>query len=461
MIYSMNLVRSFLLVVSGIVIADGCKKSPAVNTAPPGPPPVIAAGKIYYVSDGSGSDANNGLAASTPLKKISTAADKAVEGDTVLIMNGVYVSTSGPLLNITKSGTANKYITFKAYPGHNPKVFCSGNVWNAIVINGSYIVLEGIELEGNNASITNADALASYNHKLAGGTDFNYYSQFNTNGITIGGPNNESKFPHHVIIRNCKVHDFPGGGINSIQADYTTVEGNTVYNNAWYMMYGGSGISILSPVSSDGVTTYRNIIRNNICYNNKTTIPWIGLTPPKLSDGNGIIIDVNRYPYGQTSGQPYLGRTLVENNISFNNGGSGIHSYKADHVDIINNTAYHNGTVVGYADIFSNNCADVKIINNIMYSASGGKCNSNSNNTNVTYDYNIYFNGSVAVQGPHDKIADPQFLNISLNGLLANFSLKSGSPAVDGGTQSIFSSKDIKGVVRPTGAGVDVGAYEK
>ncbi len=31
--------------------------------------------------------------------------------------------------------------------------------------------------------------------------------------------------------------------------------------------------------------------------NNKTTIPWVGITPARLLDGNGIIVDVNKTPY--------------------------------------------------------------------------------------------------------------------------------------------------------------------
>ena len=263
-----------------------------------------------------------------------------------------------------------------------------------------------------------------------------------------------------MTIRNCRVHDFPGGGISSIQADYTTIENNVVYNNAWYMMYGGSGISILTPVNSDQATGYKNIVRNNICNTNKTTIPWI--SQKKLSDGNGIIIDVNQHPYNSTTGPAYTGRTLVENNVSVNNGGSGIHAFSADHVDIINNTAYNNGTVVGYADIFSNASMDVNIINNIMYARDGGSCNTKPKNASEVYNYNVYFNGKVATQGPNDVIADPQFVNLSTDLGMGNFALKPTSPAVDRGSSVAgqFGRTDILGVSRPQGTMPDAGAYE-
>ena len=428
-------------------------------------PPALTNGRSYYVSDALGSDGNDGLTLTSTLKTINAAYTKVVAGDSVLIMNGTY--TGGTVLNILKSGTAAKYITFKNFPGHTPKILITGNVYQGISINGSYIIIQGLEMQGDNANITYAAALASYNTAVAGGTDPNQ-GAYNTGGISIGGPRSQTNFPHHVVIRNCKIHDFPGGGLGSIQADYSIFEGNTIYNNCWYTMYAGSGISILTPFNSDGpdITKYKNIVRNNIVYGNKTTIPWISATPARLSDGNGIILDINQFPYGGSaaSNNPYTGRTLAENNVSFNNGGSGIHSYRADHVDIINNTTFGNGTNVGYPEIFANSATDVKIINNIMYSRSvlaGGKCNSVPNSgTSVTYNYNIYFNGTVAVQGANDRIADPLFVTLSIDPLLANFSLSSGSPAIDAGSSTIFSLKDIKGVSRPKGAGVDCGAYE-
>lgn len=455
--------NNFTLPLIGILLFTstlyGCDQKEVGNiTVTPQLPATNTASKSYYVSDGTGSDANTGLSAASPLKTITAGQNLASPGDTVFIMNGNYFPAT--TIQLLKSGTANKYITYKAYKGHSPKFSFSGAIWNAVSINGSYIVVEGIEFQGNNQNLTYADALASYNDKVAGGSNNNLYATYNMNGISIGGPAAESKFPHHIVIRNCKIHDFPGGGLSAIQTDYTTFEGNTIYNNAWYMMYGGSGISILTPFDSDANTGYKNIVRNNICYSNRTTIPWI--SQQRLSDGNGIIIDVNHRPYNSTvTNKPYVGRTLVENNVSFNNGGSGIHAFDAAHIDIINNTAYNNAQIMlTYADIFANTCEDVKVMNNIIYTKVGGNCNSNNKNSNVTYDYNIYFVGKVAVKGPNDKVIDPQFVNLSTEGSVANFSIKAGSPAIDAGTQSIFSPTDIIGVKRPKGASVDCGAYE-
>ena len=49
----------------------------------------------------------------------------------------------------------------------------------------------------------------------------------------------------------------------------------------------------------------------------------------------------------------------------------GFGPFKSDDVEIVNNTAYKNGQVVGYADIMVNQSASVKVVNKIAYSRQG------------------------------------------------------------------------------------------
>ncbi len=408
----------------------------------------------YYVDAAKGNNSNTGYSSTSSKKTIQAAADLTNPGDTVFVMNGIYADTTDVnVINITRSGAEGKYITYKPMKGHTPKFRAWGKSWNCILIdNCSYIVLDGFELEGNNANIKYDDAYASYvASTITKNTAGIQTSNFNTNAIVIA----QKKPVHHVIVRNCKVHDFPGGGVIGFKVDYITLENNVVYNNAWYMMYGGSGISIFGPKAIDDVTTYKVILRNNIVYNNKTLIPWN--TVKHLSDGNGIILDANNGTQGMSV---YTGRTLVENNVCYNNGGGGVHAYSANHVDIINNTAYNNGTIVGYPEIDANQCSDVKIYNNIMYGrGTGTDCN--GNDAGAVYDYNLYFNGTSYKNGPHDITADPKFVNKGLDGT-ANFRLLSTSPAINNGSNIAgqFTPKDILGLARTVGFTTDMGAYE-
>ena len=443
--------RFILLALICEILTFGCKKEEEIIVPPKTvtPPVVVAKVKSYYVDIVNGSTANSGLTPTLAKKNIQEASDLTIPGDTVFIMNGTYTKTTyGSVLEFKNNGSTAGYITFKPMLGHKPKISAYGGSWNAMVITGSYVIFEGLDFEGNNANLNLIDAMKAFDDaadKIVGPQ-----AAYNTNCISIG-------IAHHVIIRNCKVHDFPGGGIGVGAADYVTIENNTVYNNSWYGMYATSGISILGPKPIDDVTTYKMIIRGNTVYNNKTQVPWYTGKgrPYKLSDGNGIIIDVNN---GTQSTPVYTGRTLVENNVSYNNGGGGIHAYQAVRVDIINNTAYHNGIIMDYPDIDGQSSKDINILNNIMYARNGGKCN--GNDADAKYDYNIYFNGITYRKGTNDLVVEPNFVSLSINPVNANFTLQAGSPAVNSGTTQLFSKIDILGVARPKGSGIDRGAYE-
>jgi parallel beta-helix repeat protein len=372
----------------------------------------------------------------------------------------VLFSIHASVLYISRSGNANAYITYKNYPGHRPKISGVNCRWNCVRIRANYIRFEGIELEGPNQNITYEEARAMYDYYVTtppASRDWHLLGTMNTNGLSLGGDMISSVPWHHIEVRNCVVHDFQGGGIGGSDFDYITIENNVVYNNSWYGMYATSGISVFHSRDFDSNTSsYKNFVRGNICHNNKTLIPWAGRD--YLSDGNGIIIDDNRNTQVE-GGIPYTGKTLVENNVSYNNGGSGIHAYSSNNVDIINNTAYNNGTVVGYPEIYGQDGVNVNIYNNIMYARTGGACNSNAGGT--TYDYNIYFNGPASRKGANDVVADPKFVKLAFDET-ADFKLRNTSPAINSGTDAggKFSPVDINGVARPVGLKPDRGAYE-
>ena len=220
----------------------------------------------YYVS-GSGNDRNSGLTPSSAFRTIQRAADLTRPGTTVLLMDGVYKNTSanGSGLVISRSGTANGWITYKPYPGAKPKIQHNG--WHGIVIEkgASYIEINGLEIVGNNANITRSYALSQrYNRSN---------SLTNGNCITIDG--RKGGRPHHIRILNNKIHDCGGGGIGAIESDYLTLDNNEVYNNAWYSIYGPSGISMLSNWNSDNNQGYKMIVTRNKVYNNQMFVPWI------------------------------------------------------------------------------------------------------------------------------------------------------------------------------------------
>lgn len=421
----------------------------------------------YYVDAANGSDLNDGNTEANAFSSIKKAAELAKPGDTVLIKSGTYGQTSGEgVVEITKSGLPDAYITYKAFPGHKP-VLTVTNAWNHVLITACYIKIDGITIVGYQNSITEQQALEVYNY-MANMTDWatadwQYIGTTNTNGIAIRPDSVETRIkPHHIEITNCEVSKCPGGGIGADKADYITLLNNKVHDNCKWGSYAGSGISIYNSYDTDSYTGYKNIISGNMSYNNVHNIKWY--TTKDWSDGNGIIIDDNKNT--QSNNIPYNGKTLVTNNIAYNNGGSGIHAYSCNNVDIINNTAYNNNQTpaLNWGQIYASSSTYVNVLNNILYAKTGNKLIETYGNKNVVYDYNLYANATLlpsedAVKGGNSIVSeDPRFKDAA-NG---DFTLLSNSPAIDKATDSVITlvNKDIAGVSRPQGAGVDMGAYE-
>lgn len=416
----------------------------------------------YYVSSKNGLDLYNGRSAAKPKKTIQDAVNLTKPGDTVFVMNGVYTNECAAcsVVNIIKSGNKKKYIVIRNYLGHRPQIIFNG--WAGIAIRNrvSYVTVSGFEIIGNNANVTLKKALSQPGS--CANPKGNYDPRYNGNGISIDGTN--GKYPHHIIISNNVVRDCGGGGIGASHADYITVEENLVYNTSWYTVFGTSGIAFYQFWNSDNLGGYHNFIRRNKCFNNFSYVPW--LKTCTFNDGNGIIVDDFRQRQNGSKLGEYRGRTLIENNICWYNGGTGIHTFQSDHVDIINNTAYCNSQTQGLkaGQILSGLGTDIRIINNIMVADAMVPVNSNYLNGSIIYENNLHYN----ITNPNNAIINitsstcinqnPTFVS-PLKSLNANFKLKPGSPAIGHGNKSFFSKYDFDGRTRPVTDTPDIGAY--
>ena len=412
---------------------------------------IRASANTWYVA-GSGTDSADGLSIATPFKTLQRAFGKTIPGDTVLAMDGTYVTPCAAcdVLDITRSGTAAAPITVKAYPGMHP-VINSTNAWNGINIMASYITVQGFEVAGGEKQVSQAYALSN-----AGNTD-NYLTS--GNGISVSS--SSSNILKHIIISQNYVHDMPGNGINVVRADYITIANNVTVNNAYWSPYGNSGISIYESRDSDSYTGTKNFIVGNRSQSNHEYVPFFAVG--RITDGNGIIIDDNTS--SQYDHRAYNGRTLVANNIGSSNGGSGIHAFSSQHVDIIFNTAWMNNqtSTLNEGQIFSETGADINIANNIMVAPNSDVFyTSYGNASSVFQGYNLLYSATptaglaAAPLGTHDVIADPRFVNASTG----NFMLTANSPAIDSATPLLTMSTDYNGAPRPIGAGYDRGAFE-
>ncbi len=421
----------------------------------------------YYVRI-DGNDGNTGKA-NTPagaFKTIGNACTKALPGDTILIADGTYEENAIYIYN--KAGSKDKKLVLKAINLHKAKLITLSTV--AIQIdNSTGVTIDGLEITTNYV-----------------------YSKFGI--LALKG--------HWITVRNCYVHDIGAVGIQLNDGEHFLIEGNITQHNAWRTGDpNGSGISVYHPIYAADYQEgeWGIIIRNNISFDNICTqqLPSYPIGVPV--DGNGIIVDdfQNKQGGGQEGG--YNHPTLVENNLSFNNGGRGIHVFKSDYVTVRNNTFYHNNSELGkYPQFFSwngdLNIADshyAKVYNNIVvmrptntggYALLGIDDTDFYNNIAVgpsaTFQFVPASNGYEPKEGtlpssnqirPKSEQSYPRFVNpkdsvgpySTQNPLFSRFfGLQANSPAINSGTNNQAPATDLEGKARPVSGLTDIGTYE-
>jgi hypothetical protein len=167
----------------------------------------------------------------------------------------------------------------------------------------------------------------------------------------------------------------------------------------------------------------------------------------------------------------YIGTTgEVKNNLVYAIGYAGVHLWHdATKVVIANNTIFNSGfgIIVGSGDFYHNTSPvnDTLVHNNIVYDNVSGIAEQGQYGPNNMFRNNLVFQNSAFDWGttrnpPVGTIKeDPQFVSYNRDGG-GDYRLKSTSPAVDRGAQTVSPGIDLLGTVRSLGAGVDIGAYE-
>jgi parallel beta-helix repeat protein len=208
------------------------------------------------------------------------------------------------------------------------------------------------------------------------------------------------------------------------------------------------------------------IVRGNISYANYNYLRFYLVG--EFTDGNGIVIDDSKHTQHEDGHElkdvRYTGRTLIENNICFDNGGRGISIYKSEQVIVRNNTVYHNLThpEISGGDLSVIDSTDVTLLNNISWStASPNKPFQAYDVSDMATDCNLFYGADADYPGPGSHAItgqDPLFANASVNPTTADYSLTTGSPAID--KCPTGADEDIEGRKRPRGSYVDMGAWE-
>jgi len=327
-------------------------------------------------------------------------------------------------VNLKGTGSPAAWIVLRNYPGQKPELRSTD--WNIVKMGAgskehpsevaapAYIEIRGLTVRGN------SDEVAAKHIDQVGKA----VSITNGNGIGVDGRFMSNK-PHHIRIADNEVTRCCGGGISVIHGDCIQVENNYVHQNCHWMIYAGSGISIYQPFNFDlSKNGYRILVRSNHTHHNFCTQPWVAVG--KLSDGNGIIIDDTRNTQNNSVNGVYRGGILVQNNLSHDNGGSGMHSYSSDGIDFVNNTVANNCTLMDYGQLSVTSCSEVRVLNNVLLAPKDKPLNRvNGKNANVFLSHNLLWGGNgESVPGNFAIEADPLFEEIAN----LNFSLSKQSP---------------------------------
>ncbi len=428
------------------------------------------ASPAFYVSP-EGKDDNDGLSETTPFATPQKAIDSAQPGDIILLMDGIYQQAAGkpqrtPLAKFNRPGSPSAWIILKNHPGHSPTLSAHGQPAISIVQTKdlptlAYIEARGLHIRGNGDT-----ALEKFPDEIG-------KSSPNTDvqGIVINGritphpgKRTDNEMVHHIRLADNLIEYCTADGIYAEFVDWFFLENNRIENNCWTTTgYAPSGFTLMGYADFDAAdNVFKILIAGNRASGNKLTQfnhPR-GEKPTAFYNGNGFLLDDN-------AGNPektYLGRTLVQNNLAFNNGGGGIQMWGSHRIDLINNTVYHNATNLDWGQIGFEKCSDVRLINNIIAAPADRALDTwvtarmDEQTSGILRINNLYHGGSEPhVAGINDLVADPMFVDPAAG----DFRLKPGSAALNAGRWETFTpATDIAGHPRPSAGSPDIGAYQ-
>jgi hypothetical protein len=405
----------------------------------------------------SGSNSYDG-SATRPYRTIKYAISQAVSGDRVLVHAGTYAES----WIYVKGGT---------------ELISADGLWAAKIYSGNY---SAIRLEADNAGIDGFEIYGNWNQGSAG------------DGLV------RPVFSNNVWVKNCLVHDAPYDcDVIKIGANNVLIENCIVYNPA--IRTSGTSyqecIDIYGTPDPDGVT-----VRG--C--------WVFHTPERGGDdlifakggARNIIWENNVFGPTQTDQNggaavqcgasspsvfPSCENFIARNNLFLNLTGDGAFAFNsARNAHVYNNVFYN---YLGGRCVIQFYMAGLKVpnedcyvYNNIFLKTNGYPIYQDRGRwdptisyipTNFQHNNNLYWQinggGDVNINTETGSIwadpmlvapAAPDIVNDSWRSIVERFLLQDGSPAINAAAALTDVPADIFGVVRPVGAGPDIGVHE-
>lgn len=230
----------------------------------------------------------------------------------------------------------------------------------------------------------------------------------------------------NLTLENCSIAGNTGGGIATMSGSTLTVNNTTISGNDGGGIDGAGGLSVSNSTVSDNFGADNAGIR---WLNGTVTLTNITVSGNRGIDSGGININ------GATT-------TILNSTIAKNFGGNGIATHTGG-LRIESGTVNLKNTIIADNQAFTPdvNGTIVSQGNNLIRIRTGGS-------------------GFIAADLPNGT--NPQLGGFANNGgATFTYSLRSTSPAINAGTNTgAPPATDQRGVARPQGTAVDIGAYE-
>jgi hypothetical protein len=342
----------------------------------------------YYVAT-NGSNSNDGKAPVTVSghgpwltlahANFSLPTGGAAAGSCINVAPGTYAAG----VSITAGGnaaTAIGYVVYRCATLNGCTINDHGNNvgHSAFGFGANYAMVDGFVLNGGNGT-------SAYTVGVGSGCQ---------SGACGYGGSDTVLGHHHLWVLNNIISGYGQGGIQLNQGEYIYAIHNKIYNNSHDCQTGaqGSNISIYLPIATPSYTPtaddqnnpvtgntgdhFHQFIMWNALYNSYVCTSGTGDT-----DGNGIILDDW---YGDQFGScvsgispakggcAYLGGGLVAFNVSYNNGGGGVHVFSGQFVTVANNDVFNNAidshtTGTFHANMDENGSYAINFVNNVSH----------------------------------------------------------------------------------------------
>ncbi|MDO8432698.1 MAG: right-handed parallel beta-helix repeat-containing protein [Candidatus Binatus sp.] len=434
-------------------------RTSTMTATPTATPTATAVGTTFYVSP-SGSDSNSGLSRTAPWRTIQHAASSLPPGDVAIVMAGTYAER----VLVSRSENAGAPITLQADSG--AKVITRG-----FEVRADHVTIAGFEI--TNQATTEP---AGYGVYVAGASNLisgNYLHDLYFEGIMVSGEGNPNSATtaQNLISKNVVVRAAMAG--IHLEGQRNTAVGNDISATRQYP----SGGPRRSGADADGIRFFGSghAIRSNHIHD----IPYGAAENPDphvdcfqtWGPASSIMIERNFCVWSSTSASTDNEASSLESlsgassQISYRsnvfvNMRQGINASDISGLAVLNNTW---DNILEEAVIL-NSSPNASIINNIFYDVGSGSdsyaCIDSGSQSGISIASNDHFMsqgspGNYCSSAPYSS-QDPLFADAT--GM--DFHLQKTSSLIDRGTTMSTVPNDYDGVVRPQGAGYDMGAFE-